>query len=261
MMNHRRQSVHNRDVCIQLYHRICRPFIISGQSLQKHSRTNISPPPPPLLLQFYLSLRFSPPIPRSHPLSLLSSSLSKPPPSSASTLLLLYSSHCPSTLLVQPTPPSPPPTVCFRVENTIIYSFVFPSLPVQSIFTGKYQVASREEVLGYMVSDFEIKIYFLLFLCSCFYCAFSFFCLCGCPDVYRFLWLPADNQIRLNLPVQTVIVFFLLFAEKTQWPPLHVTLLVISKNVRNITAHVPLWDKSLRTVWSSLLSLWGQLGC
>lgn len=32
----------------------------------------------------------------------------------------------PFTVLVLPAPPLPPPTVCRRVENTIIYSFVFP---------------------------------------------------------------------------------------------------------------------------------------
>lgn len=60
-MNHRRQSVHNRDVCVQLYSGICRPFIIFGQSLQKHSGANILLSPTlPLLLHFYLSVLHSP---------------------------------------------------------------------------------------------------------------------------------------------------------------------------------------------------------
>lgn len=154
MMNHRRQSVHNRDVCIQLYRGVCRPFIISGQSLQKHSRTNIRLPPS---LSCSNSTSRCALVPQSLAPTHYPSFLPLCP-SSASTLHLLYPSHSPSTLLVQPTPPSPLPTVCFMVEDTIIYSFVFPSLPVQSIFTGKYQVA------------LEIKIYFRLFLFNCFYC-------------------------------------------------------------------------------------------
>lgn len=90
-MNH---SVHNGDVCIQLYGGICRPFIISGQSLQKHSRTNI-PPSLPLLLQFHLSLRFTSPTDPSLP-SLLPTfppfppHRPKPPPSSVSSLNPTY---------------------------------------------------------------------------------------------------------------------------------------------------------------------------
>lgn len=150
MMNHRRQSVHNRDVCIQLYSGICRPFIISGQSLQKHSRPNIrlSLPPPSLAPILPLSALHSPD-PSVPPPFFLSSQTSSFFSFHSSTRHLLFPPLTPSTLLVHPSPP----TVCLRVENTIIYSFVSPSFPLQSIYTGKYQVASRKEVLVYMVSD------------------------------------------------------------------------------------------------------------
>lgn len=46
MMNRRRLRVHKRDVCIQwrgIWALSAGPFIISGQSLQKHSCTNMQP--------------------------------------------------------------------------------------------------------------------------------------------------------------------------------------------------------------------------
>ena len=89
MMNH---SVHNRDVCIQLYRGVCRPFIISGQSLQKHSRTDIPPSLPSSLAPIPpLSVLYSPqsltPLAPAHFPSFLPLH-PKPPPSSVSSLHL-----------------------------------------------------------------------------------------------------------------------------------------------------------------------------
>lgn len=136
--------MHSGDVCVQLYSDICRPFIISGQLLHKHSCTNISVCLLPLLLQFYLSLSAL----HSHnPTSFfpLSSSLPKPPPppTLVSARHLLFPPLTLFSLLIHPSPP----TVCLWVENTIIYSFVSPSVPMHSIYTGKYQVASWKEIL------------------------------------------------------------------------------------------------------------------
>lgn len=136
LMDPRRQSAHSGDVAFG-----CTVISAGHSSYLGSCCINIVVPISfsllPLLLRFYLSLRFSPtPFP---PLSL---SL-RPPPSLVSAHHLLFPPLTLFSLLIHPSPP----TVCLWVENTIIYSFVSPSVPVRSIYTGKYQVASWKGIL------------------------------------------------------------------------------------------------------------------
>lgn len=91
----------------------------------------------------------TPPVPWSHPLSLFSSSPPKPPPSSTSTLHLLFPFH--SLHLTHAPISNLAPTHCLSQGGKHNHLFICFPFTVQSIFTGKCQVANKEEVLGYMV--------------------------------------------------------------------------------------------------------------
>lgn len=143
MMDHRKQRIHTGDVCIQLYSGICRPFIILGQSLQKHNTNSTNKPPTPIPISCSSSTSLCVLLPQSLLLTYFPSFLSLSQASSFFSFLSPPSSLLPLSSHPLPysyTPlhrPSSPHSVCLRVENTIIYSFVFPSVHVQTIFTGK----------------------------------------------------------------------------------------------------------------------------
>lgn len=100
----------------------------------RRANIHLSPSSLLLLLQFCLSLHFTSPVPHRLLLFLLSTQtffLQKLP------LAMFYFLYSASTLLGNSTPPLSPRSL--GVENTIIYSFVLPSLPIAVCFYWRFR--------------------------------------------------------------------------------------------------------------------------
>lgn len=108
----------------------------------------------PLLLQFLSSFFLLQSLCPTHfPLSLPLCPALLPPQPLYSSILLSFSS-LPSTSLSRPTPP----TVCLRVQNTIIYSFVFPFLSPLALFllvNTKLSAGTKRRALRCQSSESE----------------------------------------------------------------------------------------------------------